>query len=58
VLDVGANLLLAVTHGGVLMQTQLTIYGLALLSGIAWLRQGHWRPRLRGFAVPDQNPNA
>jgi len=58
VLDVGANLLLAVTHGGVLMQTQLTIYGLALLSGTAWLRQGHWRPRLRGFAVPDQNPNA
>lgn len=40
VLDFGANLMLAVTHGGALMQTQLTIFGLALLCGMAWLRQG------------------
>jgi hypothetical protein len=40
VLDVGANLILDATHGGAFMQTQLTIYGLALLSGMAWLRQG------------------
>jgi hypothetical protein len=39
VLDVVANLILAVTHGGTLMQTQLTIYGLALLCGMAWLRR-------------------
>jgi hypothetical protein len=41
VLDVGANLVLAFTHGGTLMQTQLTIYGLALVCGLAWLRRGN-----------------
>jgi hypothetical protein len=41
VLDVGANLVLAFTHGGALMQTQLTIYGLALVCGLAWLRRGN-----------------
>lgn len=39
-LDVGANLFLAITHGGALMQTELTILGLALLSSVAWLRKG------------------
>jgi hypothetical protein len=40
VLDVGANLILAATHGGALMQTEFTLFGLALLSGTAWLRKG------------------
>jgi hypothetical protein len=46
VLDVGANLVLAV-HGGVLMQTELTICGLALLCSMAWLRRG--QPKQRGM---------
>lgn len=54
VLDVGANLVLAVTHGGVLLQTQMTICGLALLAGMAWLRRGTSRARTGGFPVPDQ----
>jgi hypothetical protein len=40
VLDIGANLFLTATHGGVLMQVQLSIFGLALLCGMAWLRRG------------------
>ena len=52
VLDVGANLFLAVTHGGVLMQTELTIFGLALLSGVAWLRKGSRVRALTAFAEP------
>jgi hypothetical protein len=44
VLDVGANLVLSFTHGGAWMQTQLTLCGLALLCGMAWLRQGSARP--------------
>jgi hypothetical protein len=47
VLDIGANLFLAVTHGGVLMQIQLSVFGLALLCGMAWLRTGNTRPRPR-----------
>ncbi len=43
VLDVGANLVLSFTHGGPWMQTQLTLCGLALLCGMAWLRQGSAR---------------
>ncbi|MGA2212725.1 MAG: OpgC domain-containing protein, partial [Bryobacteraceae bacterium] len=40
VLDIGANLYLQATHGGTLMQTEFTVVGLALLSGVAWLRKG------------------
>jgi hypothetical protein len=40
VLDIGANLFLTVTNGGVLMQIELSIFGLALLCGMAWLRRG------------------
>jgi hypothetical protein len=47
VLAIGVNLLLAVTHGGVLMQTQLCIYGLTLLCGMAWLRKGTGLARSR-----------
>jgi hypothetical protein len=46
VLDIGASLFLAVTHGHVLMQVQVSIFGLALLSGTAWLRRENSRPRL------------
>lgn len=49
VLDVLANLVLAVTHGGVLMQTEMTVCGLALLCGMAWLRRP--RPRVEGVPV-------
>jgi hypothetical protein len=47
VLDVLANLILAVTHGGVLIQTELTVGGLALLCGMAWLRRKD--PKQRGI---------
>jgi hypothetical protein len=40
VLDIAANLVLAVTHPGILLEVQLSLYGLALVSGIAWLRKG------------------
>jgi len=54
VLNVAANLFLASNHGGVLMQTELTIFGLALLSGVAWLRKG---TRVRALtALPDPDP--
>ncbi len=54
VLDIGINLFLAATHGGALMQTEFTIFGLALLSGIAWLRKG---TRVRALTVfPDPAP--
>jgi hypothetical protein len=49
VLDLGASLVLSVTHGGAFVQMQLTIYGIALLCGLAWLRRGDWRPRWGGF---------
>jgi hypothetical protein len=39
VLDVAANLVLTITHGGAFMQTELTIFGMALLCGMAWLRR-------------------
>ena len=51
VLDVLANLLLTVTHGGVLLQTELTICGLSLLCGMAWWRRGHTLPRVAGSPV-------
>lgn len=54
VLDVAANLALAVTHGGVLLETQLTIFGLALLCGMAWLRRHNSYPLFRGLPVPSR----
>ncbi len=60
VLDIVANLILAITHGGVLMQTQLTIFGLALLCGMAWLRQGTRVLALTAFPrpiTPETAPN-
>jgi len=48
VLDIGANLFLTVEHGGALMQIELSVFGLALLSGMAWLRQGNTPPRFAG----------
>ena len=54
VLDVAANLALAATHGGVLMQTQLTIFGLALLCGMAWLRRHNSYPLFHGLPVPSR----
>lgn len=54
VLNIAANLLLARTHGGVLMQTALTISGLALISTVAWLRKG---TRVRALtALPTLSP--
>ena len=54
VLDVGINLVLTATNGGVLMQTEFTIFGLALLSSVAWLRKG---ARVRALtALPDPAP--
>jgi hypothetical protein len=47
VLDVLANLVLAVTHGGVLVQTEMTAGGLALLCSMAWLRRRN--PKQRGI---------
>jgi hypothetical protein len=58
VLDVGANLLLAVTHGGVLMQTEMTIFGLAVLSGVAWLRKGARVRALAAFPSPSISETA
>jgi len=58
VLDIGANLFLTAQRGGVLMQVQLSVYGLALLCGMAWLRQGNVRPRLGGFPVSNQVQNS
>jgi hypothetical protein len=52
VLDIGANLALAVTHGGVLMQIQLSVFGLALLCGMAWLRRKNPQPRLSRLPLP------
>jgi hypothetical protein len=46
VLAVGANLVLAVTHGGIWVQTLPTAGGLALLCGMAWLRRGNSHPRV------------
>jgi hypothetical protein len=45
VLDVGANLLLVYTHGGAVLQLELSIFGVALLCGLAWRRRanaGQW----------------
>lgn len=58
VLDVAANLILAATHGGILMQTQLTVYGLALLCGMAWLRKGNSRARVGGVPVANYIRNS
>lgn len=57
VLDIGANLFLGVKHGGALMQVQLSVYGLALLCGMAWLRRAKPHPQFQGFpaATPVQN---
>jgi hypothetical protein len=43
VLDMGARLVLAGTHGGAVMQLELTIGGVALLCGLAWMRRGNAR---------------
>jgi len=40
VLDIAASLVLTVAHPGVLLEVQLSLCGLALVSGIAWLRKG------------------
>jgi hypothetical protein len=40
VLATGANLILVSTHGGAVVQLELTIFGLAALTGLAWLRRG------------------
>jgi hypothetical protein len=53
VLDIGANLYLQATHGGTLMQTEFTVVGLALLSGVAWLRKGS---RVRALTVGPATP--
>jgi hypothetical protein len=55
VLDIGANLFLAVTHGGGLMQVQLSVFGLALLCGMAWLRQGTHVPTRAAFPALDRS---
>jgi hypothetical protein len=51
VLDVLANLILEGTHGGALVQTELTICGLALLCGMAWLRRANPGTRSGGSRV-------
>jgi hypothetical protein len=43
VLNVGTNLLLAGTHGGAVLQLELTVGGVALLCGLAWMRRGNAR---------------
>jgi len=43
VLDIFASLVLTITHGGVFLQTLLTVFGLALLCGMAWMRRGNSR---------------
>ncbi len=50
VLDIGANLLLAVSHGGIFLQLQLSLYGIALFCGTAWLRRRKSHAELSGAA--------
>ncbi len=58
VLNFVVNLILSVTHGGVWMQLQLSLYGLALLCGMAWMRRPSSRPSLARFPVPSEVPSS
>lgn len=49
-LDVGASLLLALTHGGMFLQVQLSLYGIALFCGIAWARRRKSHAEISGAA--------
>jgi hypothetical protein len=54
VLDMGARLVLAGTHGGAVVQLELTVGGVALLSGLAWMRRGN-APRWLIAGIPVSN---